>query len=355
MHHHTGKPEVWLLSSYRTDSHGQWADWVTEAHSQVNWHKLELPGRRFRWRIRGNPLSWLEKLPDSKPDLILATSMVDLATIKGLHPRLAQVPCWYYFHENQFAYPPGEDHVNQIDPQMVQIYGGLAAEWLFFNSEFNRSTFLDGVFNLLKKKPQVDTMRIKLLLEKKTTVLPIPVEPIPPAKSKDNRLILWNHRWEYDKAPEIFAEAMVRLAEQGVDFRLALLGNRSSTFPNESLLHMREKLGDRIIADERADRATYNRIVSESGIVISTSLHEFQGLSILEAASAEARPMVPDALCYPEIYPVAYRYPPGDLDTLVYRLSDWLDGGLPPPVDVSNWYSPELKNRWQNLFDKLPG
>ncbi len=345
------KPEIWLMSAYRTDSHARWADWLVASHPNITWKRLELTGRRFRWRIRGNPISWLNLLPDSTPDLIFATSMVDLATIRGLHPRLAHVPAWYYFHENQFAYPLSEHQLNRIDPQMVQLYGALASGRLFFNSEFNRRTFLDGVFELLRTKPQADSLGIRMQLEDKSEVLPIPIEPIPPAADKDERLILWNHRWEYDKAPETFAGAMIQLAKKkDIDFRLALLGDRSTAFPNEALLMLREKLADRIVIDERADSATYRRIVSESSVVISTSLHEFQGLAMLEAVSAGARPLVPDDLCYPEQYPDGYRYPPGDQKAIVDRLSGWFRRGFPPAPDVSKWVSSALKENWQQLL-----
>ena len=79
---------VWLLSAYKADSHGAWADWLVSTFPEIRWFRLELPGRFFQWRIRGNPLSWLDSLPAEIPDLILATSMVDVATIRGLHPRL---------------------------------------------------------------------------------------------------------------------------------------------------------------------------------------------------------------------------------------------------------------------------
>ncbi|MFO8029137.1 MAG: DUF3524 domain-containing protein [Cyclonatronaceae bacterium] len=347
----TPAPEIWLMSAYRTDSHARWADWLASAHPHVNWKRLELPGRRFRWRIRGNPISWLNRLPASTPDLIFATSMVDLATIKGLHPRLAHVPAWYYFHENQFAYPLSEHQTNKVDPQMVQLYGALASERLFFNSEFNRRTFLDGVFELLRTKPQADSLGIRLQLERKSEVLPIPVKPIPPTEGKDPGLILWNHRWEYDKAPEIFADAMLQLAKrEDIDFRLALLGDRSSAFPSEALLQLRDGLGDRIVIDERADSATYRLFVSKAMVVISTALHEFQGLAMLEAASAGARPLVPDDLCYPEQYPDIYRYPPGDREAIVDRLSEWFRRGFPPAPDVTKWHSPELETKWQECF-----
>ncbi len=345
------KPEIWLLSAYRTDSHARWADWLVDVHPHVTWKRLELPGRRFRWRIRGNPISWLNRLPESDPDLIFATSMVDLATIKGLHPRLANVPAWYYFHENQFAYPLSEHQLNRIDPQMVQLYGALASERLFFNSDFNRRTFLDGIFDLLRTKPQADSLGIKMQLEQKSTVLPIPITPIPPAADKDKHLILWNHRWEYDKAPEVFAEAMVMLAQRtDADFRLALLGDRSSAFLNDGLLLLRDRLGDRIVIDERADSETYHRFVSKAGVVVSTSMHEFQGLAMLEAVSAGACPLVPDDLCYPEQYPEKYRYPPGDKEALVNRLEGWLRNGLPTAPDVSSWHASSLTRKWQDLF-----
>jgi hypothetical protein len=143
------KTKIWLLSAYRADSHAAWADWLVSNHFSIEWHRLELPGRHFRWRIRGNPLSWLDALPQQTPDLIIATSMVDLATLKGLHPRLANVPAYYYFHENQFAYPVSEQQVQSIEPQMVQLYGALTADRLLFNSAFNRDSFLDGVKSLL--------------------------------------------------------------------------------------------------------------------------------------------------------------------------------------------------------------
>ena len=78
------KPRAWLLSAYRADSHAAWADWLIREQNQYDWLRFELAGRHFRWRIRGNPLSWIDVLPEAVPELIVATSMVDLATLKGL-------------------------------------------------------------------------------------------------------------------------------------------------------------------------------------------------------------------------------------------------------------------------------
>ncbi|MBS3744978.1 MAG: DUF3524 domain-containing protein [Wenzhouxiangellaceae bacterium] len=346
------KSKAWLLSAYRAKSHAAWADWLTATFGKFDWQRLELPGRHFAWRIRGNPLSWLDMLPTEKPDLIIATSMVDLATLKGLHPRLSGVRTVLYFHENQFAYPRGKKQLKTLEPKMVQLYGALAADRVLFNSEYNRTSFLKGVRRLLDRMPDHVPPKVGDRIAAKSDVLPVPIRPIMPAGTRDPRLIVWNHRWEYDKAPDLFADAMIALADRGVDFGLALLGQRHEQIP-EALTRLRETLADRIVADDRLPLNEYRALLARAGIVISTSKHEFQGISMLEAASAGCIPLVPDALCYPEIYPAEYRYPADDRDALADRLADWLAGNAPDPANVDAWYEERLEPAWRaKLMDE---
>lgn len=58
-----------------------------QAFAEFDWQRIELPGRFFNWRIRGNPLSWLDTLHGIRPDLVVATSMVYLATIRALQAK----------------------------------------------------------------------------------------------------------------------------------------------------------------------------------------------------------------------------------------------------------------------------
>ena len=343
------KPEAWLLSAYRADSHAAWADWLVVAQTQFEWRRFELPGRHFRWRIRGNPLSWLDRLPAGAPKLIVATSMVDLATLKGLFPRLARVPVVYYFHENQFAYPCSERQTNSIEPQMVQLYGALAAQRILFNSRFNRDSFLHGVDELMHKMPDGVPAGLRPRLEARSGICPVPIVPVAASGNRDARLIVWNHRWEYDKAPDLFADAIIAAEKLGLEFRLALLGGRPRKVP-QALLRLRQHLGDRIVADGLVETETYRRLLGRAAVVVSTALHEFQGLAVMEAASAGARPLVPDALCYPEQYPQAYRYPPGDVAALTATLRSWLTDGLPQTVDMSAWYGPSLDSSWRRFL-----
>lgn len=340
---------ILLLSAYRADSHRAWADWLVRTHPEIEWQRLELPGRHFRWRIRGNPLSWLDRMPEQPPERILATSMVDLATLRGLQPVLADVPATYYFHENQFAYPVSEQQVKSVEPQIVQVYGALAAERLLFNSAFNRDTFLDGVDGLLQRMPDQVPAGIRERLAAKSAVCPVPIAPIKPAAHRDPRLIVWNHRWEYDKEPELFADALLELADAGVEFRLALLGARPRNAP-PALKRIRTGLAGRILADGRVDGSEYRELLGRAGIAISTARHEFEGLAMLEAVSAGATPLVPDALCYPEQYPAAYRYPAWELQPLVAKLRDWLERGAPVPPDISGWTREHLAEEWRRIL-----
>ena len=342
------RKSIWLLSAYRSDSHASWADWLVDTFREFDWHKLELPGRHFRWRIRGNPLSWLHKLPEETPDLILATSMVDLSTLKGLHPRLANTPCVYYFHENQFSYPLSKHQVNSVEPQMVQLYGSLVANKLLFNSTYNRDTFLDGVEKLLNKFPDNIPDGVVESLKNKSDILPVVVCPVEQTAVKDQELILWSHRWEYDKDPQVFCDALLKLHKTGQNFKLALLGSRSKIKP-DALLEIEEKLADKIIVNEKVCREDYQRYLSQSAIVVSTAIHEFQGLSILEAVSAGAVPLVPDDLCYREQYTDEYRYKAGDSDALAARLSSWLETA-PELPDVSYWHNAEIIDDWYKLL-----
>lgn len=343
---------AWLLSAYHTESHAGWSRWLTGAISSYDWQLFSLPGRHFRWRIRGNPLSWLDQLPGHAPDLLVATSMVDLATLRGLRPDLASTPCLYYFHENQFAYPRSEGQHHSIDPQMVQLYGALAADQVAFNSTYNLESFLSGIELLGKKLPDHFPKDLSERIREKSQVLPVPIQPVPRA-DKDSRLIVWNHRWEYDKAPQVFVDAIELLLKHKTEFRLALLGARSKPGHPE-LERLRKRVpGPWIVADNCLPKKEYRAVLGKAQIVVSTAIHEFQGIAMLEAVSAGASPLVPDALCYPEQYPPTYRYPPGDAQALAGTLHHWLTGPMPPAPQVEAFYGQELLPHWQIALSRL--
>ena len=355
------RPLVWLLSAYRSESHASWVNWLARQDDlAVRFRIFELPGRYFRWRIRGNPLSWMaefrDALQEERPHHILATSMVDIATIKGMHPELAGIPVTLYFHENQFAYPVGERQHSSIDPQMVQLYGALSSERCLFNSLFNLESMLKGVGDLLHKLPDAVPENVVDELRAKSYVLPVAVEALTTLVTEPRGgsgasdtvpLILWNHRWEYDKRPDRFEVLLNTLSDRGVDFQLALLGPRPEKVPGE-LSAIRETHAARIIADGMVPRAEYETLLKRARVVISTADHEFQGLSMIEAVSAGAMPVVPDALCYREQYPDRFRYQPGNIEDAADRVCDALQESS--AVDISRWTASHTAELWRNLM-----
>lgn len=259
---------------------------------------MTLPARYFSWRIRGNALSWAMAHKTqllAKPwDAIIATSMVDLSTLKGLVPELAAIPTLLYFHENQFVYPKNSRGCDldkkQIEPQMVTLYGAVAADQVVFNSHYNKMTFLRGVEALLKKLPDHVPQNIVDNIDKKANVLPVPLEPDCYSKSAKTLrngggplTIVWNHRWEYDKGPELLLSIVQLLSDlaPALDLKFHIVGQQFRQTPKSfSFLHelliQRGWLGEwGYLASER-----YREVLRAGDVVLSTALHDFQGLAL---------------------------------------------------------------------------
>ncbi|SMF36050.1 Glycosyltransferase [Alteromonadaceae bacterium Bs31] len=311
---------ILLLSGYDAESHRKWRCSLVENCSEHNWTVLSLPPRYFNWRIRGNGISWSrgEQATLKKfYDLIIATSMVDLATLKGLVPSLGYVPSILYFHENQFAYPLSSNQHYPLEPRMVNLYSALAANRLVFNTAYNLSSFHLGVETLLAKMPDAVPEGIVKELENKSQILPVPLEQYlyspeqqKKAISGDSELhILWNHRWEYDKGPDKLLACIQALPEQ-LDLKFHIVGQQFRNIPKafpriEQLL---EKRGWKGRWGYIKDESDYGRLLKQCHIVLSTALHDFQGLAVLEAVAAGCLPLVPDRLAYTELFLPQYRY-----------------------------------------------
>lgn len=286
------------------------------------WRVLTLPPRHFSWRVRGNALYWhvAERgaLEDSY-DLLLATSMVDLATLRGLVPSLASVPAALYFHENQFAYPHRGHPGGLLEAQLVSLYGGLAADRLLFNSQYNLSTFLDGCTALLARLPDCIPPGLVQMLHAKAGVLPVPLpvreiaQAVPAWPGDDGALrLLWSGRFEHDRGADLLLEIAQRLEELQVDYRLALTGPVFRQQP-AAFRALRERIPRRIVHCGYIESVpAYHGLLRGAEMVLSTTLHEFQGVAVLEAVAAGALPVVPDRLVYPELYPAQFRYAVSD-------------------------------------------
>ena len=323
-----------LLSAYAADSHRRWSNELQKHIDEVEWTELILPPRFFSWRFRGNALTWAvnhAEVLNREYDFVLATSMCDIATLKGLVPTLHQVPIIVYFHENQFVYPIQHKVVQRevFHFCMLNIYTALAADSILFNSEYNYQSLLTGVSKLIRKMPDHAPKKTYDLIKNKSRVLPVPLEDklFTSAKSQNQKLsILWNHRWEYDKAPERFFAALFILKELNVDFDLHVVGQQFSKSPAIFAL-AEEQLQDHIKTwGYQESKEAYYKCIEQSNVVVSTALHEFQGVALLEAVAGKCFPLAPNRLVYPHILPqeCLYHSYPDDRSKEAKALSDKL-------------------------------
>ncbi|HKK54882.1 tRNA-queuosine alpha-mannosyltransferase domain-containing protein [Marinobacter sp.] len=308
------KPRILLLSAYDAGSHRRWREQLAASQPQFQWDMLALPPRFFRWRIRGNALSWLNEPALHKScDLLIATSMVDLAAIRGFHPHLAGTPCLLYMHENQFAYPDSGQQHSSAEPRMVNLSSAIAADRVLFNSAWNRGSFLNGARDFLDRMPDALPDGLVAGLGDKSRVLPVPIEdhlfrPACRRLQTDCPHLLWNHRWEYDKAPDRLLLLLDALADMGQDFRLSVVGEQFRKSPG-AFDQIRRRYGARILAwGFLPERAEYDQLLAQADVVVSTALHDFQGLSVLEAMASGCLALAPDRLAYPEYVPASQRY-----------------------------------------------
>jgi glycosyltransferase involved in cell wall biosynthesis len=373
--------KVLLLSAYAANSHVHWQQSLEAMCPQWHWQVLSLPPRHFSWRVRGNPLYWSiaerEVLARSY-DLLIATSMVDLATLRGLVPNLASVPSVLYFHENQFAYPQDRAQHNLLEAQMVSLYSSLAADRVVFNSHYNRSSFMGGCESLLRRLPDRVPGGIVESIQAKARVLPVPLIPQAPHEDEPAPLwagaagayparplrLLWVGRFEYDKGGEGLHRVLIELEKTGLDYELAVIGQQFRNSP-DVFPKIEQNFASRLVQFGYLESAAdYRQYLADADIVLSTAVHEFQGLAVLEAVESGCLPVVPGRLVYPEIFSAHYIYESHVDDSareargaakLITGLASQLASGLNPSPDISGFAMHVLAPEYLSLFMTVAG
>ena len=308
---------ILLLAPFFSGSHRQWAEGLRD-HSHHSVDLLTLPGRHWKWRMHGAAVSFAEQLVDyaTPPDLILTTDMLDVAALRGLLPaRWRTVPLAVYFHENQLSYPwsptdADPDQGRDRHYMWINFTSALAADAVFFNSTYHRTSFLGALPAFLAGFPDEPPRSALAALEGRTRVLPLGLsltrlDLADPVHRTGPPALLWNHRWEYDKNPDTFFEWCERLVAEGIDFRLIVLGDRFRQSP-PVFDRARTAFAERLLHwGYASDLATYAHWLAKADILPVTAYQDFFGGSVVEAMYADTFPILPDRLAYPEHLPAA--------------------------------------------------
>lgn len=316
---------VLLVEPYFTGSHRSWAEGIAR-HSRHDVRLVTHAGGFWKWRMQGAALTLAVEIEAQmeRPDVLLVSEMVHVPALLGFaRAALHDVPVVVYLHENQLTYPLPEGVSPDHTYAMTNWLSLAAADRVLFNSDYHRRDLLAALPRFLRNFP--DHRHVALLegVAAKCEVLPVGVdaelfdrvrcESEPP-------LVLWNHRWEYDKDPAAFFRALGDVADAGVEFRVAVAGQQYQTIPPEFEAG-RARLGDRVVHFGTASDDAYRTLLSAADVVVSTAHHEFFGVAVVEAVAAGAMPVLPDRLSYPELVPSAEPYLYHDHDGLVARLT----------------------------------
>ncbi len=332
---------ILFIEPFYGGSHKDFADGLITS-SRHTYDLYTLPARFWKWRMRGAALYFADIIKDpSVYDLVVTSDMLSVSDLKSLWGA-ASPPIVLYFHENQLTYPvpKGEERDNHFG--FTDITSCLSASAVLFNSRFHYRIFFSELPRFLSKMPEYKPMWVCEEIEEKSTImypgLSLPgKQPLEHRWKTDDTLVLWNHRWEFDKGPEFFFEVLYELDARAVPFSIALAGENFQTVPRP-FIEGKAHFGDRIMQYGYIEsKEEYYSLLSASNIVISTAIQENFGISIVEAVSAGCYPLLPHRLSYPEIIPEQYHsaclYT--DEEDLINKLVDIVKNKSPQPSGLA--------------------
>jgi len=299
---------ILALEPYYGGSHRAFIDGLSKA-SRHNWTVLSLPAHKWKWRMRHSPITFAAQAEtlvknDRRWDLLFCSDMLNLAEFIALAPQgVTGLPKVIYFHENQLTYPVRVEDERDYHFAITNLTSALAADAVWFNSRFHMESFLSALARFLKSMPDHQPIEAIEKIRAKSAVHPPGIGNVSLKRQrKPGPLrILWAARWEHDKNPEDFFEALGILKAKNVPFRISVLGQSFQDQP-DVFAQARRDFEDLI--DHWGYQQSYNgycSVLFDADVIVSTASHEFFGIGVLEAVAAGAFPLVPERLSYPEI------------------------------------------------------
>jgi len=317
---------VLALEPWYGGSHRNFLDGLIR-HSEHRFEAITMSARFWKWRMQGGAVTMARKVDQLlaggfRPDVIFASSMVNLPAFLALRRNsLAGVPVVLFFHENQLTYPIPPTEKRDYTYSYINYLSCLAADRVVFNSQYHHDEFMEALPGLLRMFPDYTHLHTVNEIRRKSSVLHLGMDlqghdrydaEYPPPNwgpGVKPPIVLWNQRWEYDKNPAEFFRLMNRLDDSGHEFRLILAGEHFEEQPYEFEKAF-ERYAERIIHYGYAeDFEEYSRLLHRADLVVSTAIHEFFGIAILEAIYCGCHPLLPDRLSYPELIPASLHRP----------------------------------------------
>jgi len=294
-----------LIDSFFDTSHKLWAQGL----QQRSTHSIDIYAgspHHWKWKMTGGTMSLAKDLIASCKyyDLLIVTDMVHLPLFRSmLTADLLEVPILLYFHENQITYP--WSLVDQKEDRhfgWINYVSACQADLCVFNSKYHKKSFLEALPRFLKPFPKFDWKADYNSIVDKSRVLSIGLDLPAYTNSQCNDLpiFIWNHRWEYDKNPELFFNTLISLSTQDVNFKLIVVGKsykRSPPIFEEAKVKLEKHIIHWGWAETKED---YNELLKQANMLLVSNEQDFFGISIIEAMASGCYPVLPYRLAYPE-------------------------------------------------------
>lgn len=307
--------------------------------------------------MHGSAISLAEEIASlpSKPDALLVSDMTDLATLRSLLAiRGIHLPTVLYFHENQLTYPwsPSDpDPGLQRDHHYgwINYTSALAADRILFNSAYHLNSFTRAIAEFLNRMPDdASPQSVDQIREKSSVCAPgIDLKSLHAARvprDPGTPIVIWNHRWEFDKNPELFFDTLIHLANEGAQFRLVVLGESFSNYPGV-FDHAREQLKSHILQWGYCEsREEYFRWLWRGHLLPVTARQDFFGYSVVEGKACGLLPLLPARLAYPEHSSNPHHFYKTDSE-FPHRLAQLINGEFscaPGAEEVSRYDWPQV-------------
>lgn len=366
--------KVWAVEPYYGGSHRHFLDGLAQ-HSRHDFTLLTLPGRHWKWRMYGGAVELAAQAGrllagGEAPDVFFVSEMLDLpvflatlgrgdGTGLGAHSG-SRIPVIVYFHENQLTYPLPPGVERDLGYGFKNLTTALAGDAVLFNSEHHRGEFLAATRDLIAGMPDANPGWAVDEVASKSAVLPLGLDLRALDAHRERGLaqaaagrwgdpaagplIVWNQRWEYDKAPEDLFRTLHELHEAGVAFRLAVAGS-GATVPPDEFVRARQDLRAHVVQWGRLpDYADYAGLLWAGDVIVSTAIHEFFGVSVLEGIYCGCRPVLPRRLSYPELIPTEAH------DEVLYGEAD-LVGAVTRALAAPRAWPEDWQRTWAARFD----
>ena len=310
---------VVLAEPWFGGSHRAWAEGFAEASR----HQVSIVGLAptlWRWRLRAGAAPLAAKIAEQVaqdghwPDVVMISGLVDVAALLGHLRPPPDLPVVVYMHESQLVYPTADGGVDG-EAVLRNWDSWLAADSVWFNSGFHRDAVVAALPAWAAAQPEPIPGAVVGTVIDRFEVHPVGVTP--PRGTRANPgvapVLLWPHRWEPDKAPDVFARAIDKLGQAGIAFELILAGDDPAQ--SDARRHIVELHGHRVIAAGPFPKGEYDALLHRADIVVSCAEHEFFGIAVVEAMLAGCVPLLPNRLSYPEVVPTMFHdavlYEPG--------------------------------------------